>query len=68
MGHLVHRPIQPIMPTKKGKPTVAEKVAEQVTASFDKKLEKIHSEVEDKFAMLEMAMLHLSRSITVRYD
>lgn len=48
------------MPTKKGFPTVAEKVAEQLTASFDNKLEKIQSDVADKFARLEQAMLRMA--------
>lgn len=47
------------MPTKKGFPTVAEKVAQELSANFDQKLEKIQSDVADKFSRLEQAMLRM---------
>lgn len=50
------------MPTKKGFPTVAEKVAQELAASFDQKLEKVQSDVADKFARLEEAMLRMAGS------
>lgn len=48
------------MPTKKGFPTVAEKVAQELAASFDHKLDKMQSDVADKFARLEEAMLRMA--------
>lgn len=48
------------MPTKKGHPTVAERVAQELAASFDQKLEKVQTDVADKFARLEEAMLRMA--------